>query len=97
MTGKVAVWANSKNPDCYVWYKFIHVKNYTSKDFDKIKKQINVSTTDEWIADYVSGAKPDCIEKATEEKSHGILLSSINIGEDNKKKYHLIVMEIKIS
>ena len=85
MTGKVAVWANSKNPDCYVWYKFIHVKNYTSKDFDKIKKQINVSTTDEWIADYVSGAKPDCIEKATEEKSHGILLSSINIGEDNKK------------
>ena len=85
VTGKVAVWANSKNPDCYVWYKFIHVKNYTSKDFDKIKKQINVSTTDEWIADYVSGAKPDCIEKATEEKSHGILLSSINIGEDNKK------------
>ena len=67
MTGKVAVWANSKNPDCYVWYKFIHVKNYTSKDFDKIKKQINASTTDEWIADYVSGAKPDCIEKATEE------------------------------
>ena len=85
VTGKVAVWANSKNPDCYVWYKFIHVKNYTSKDFDKIKKQINVSTTDEWIADYVSGAKPDCIEKATEEKSHGIVLSSINIGEDNKK------------
>ena len=85
MTGKVAVWANSKNPDCYVWYKFIHVKNYTSKDFDKIKSQIKAIKPDEWAADYVSNHKPDCIEKATEEKSHGIVLSSINIGGDNKK------------
>ncbi|WP_315276771.1 hypothetical protein [Prevotella histicola] len=85
VTGKVAVWANSKNPDCYVWYKFIHVKNYTSKDFDKIKSQIKAIKPDEWAADYVSNHKPDCIEKATEEKSHGIVLSSINIGEDNKK------------
>ena len=85
VTGKVAVWANSKNPDCYVWYKFIHVKNYTSKDFDKIKSQIKAIKPDEWAADYVSNHKPDCIEKATEEKSHGIVLSSINIGGDNKK------------
>ena len=85
VTGKVAVWANSKNPDCYVWYKFIHVKNYTSKDFDKIKSQIKAIKPDEWAADYVSNHKPDCIEKATEEKSHGIVLSNINIGEDNKK------------
>ena len=85
VTGKVAVWANSKNPDCYVWYKFIHVKNYTSKDFDKIKSQIKAIKPDEWAADYVSNHKPDCIEKATEEKSHGIVLSSINIGEDDKK------------
>jgi len=85
VSGKVAIWADSKNPDCYTWYKFIEVKNYTSKDFDKIKKQITASASDGWKADYVSGAKPDCIKKATEEKSHGIVLSSINIGEDNKK------------
>ena len=85
VTGKVAVWANSKNPDCYVWYKFIHVKNYTSKDFDKIKSQIKAIKPDEWAADYVSNHKPDCIEKATEEKSQGIMLSSIDIDGDNKK------------
>ena len=85
VTGKVAVWANSKNPDCYIWYKFINVKNYTSKDFNKIKSQIKAIKPDEWAADYVSNHKPDCIEKATEEKSQGIMLSSIDIDGDNKK------------
>ena len=85
VSGKVAIWADSKNPDCYTWYKFIEVKNYTSKDFDKIKKQITASASDGWKADYVSGAKPDCIKKATEEKSQGIMLSSIDIDGDNKK------------
>ena len=85
VSGKVAIWADSKNPDCYVWYKFIEVKNYTSKDFDKIKKQITASTSNGWAADYVYNHKLDCIEKAKKEKSPGIVLPSINIGEDNKK------------
>lgn len=85
VTGKVAVWANSKNPDCYIWYKFINIKNYTSKGFGKIKIQIKAIKPDEWAADYVSNHEPDCIEKATEEKSQGIMLSSINIDGDNKK------------
>ena len=40
ITGKVAIWVNSKNPNCYAWYKFIEVKNYTAKDFNKIKNLI---------------------------------------------------------
>ena len=66
VTGKVAVWANSKNPDCYTWYKFIEVKNYTSKDFDSIKGQI--ANDDGWSPDLVSGASNDCIVKSQEEK-----------------------------
>ena len=66
VTGKVAVWANSKNPDCYTWYKFIEVKNYTSKDFDSIKSQI--ANDDGWSPDLVSGASNDCIVKSQEEK-----------------------------
>lgn len=76
VTGKVAIWANSKNPDCYIWYKFIDVKNYTSKDFGEIKRRIK-NDKKEWIADYVYQASEDCITKSKKEKEVGIKLPQI--------------------
>ena len=77
VTGKVAVWANSKNPDCYTWYKFIEVKNYTSKDFESIKRQIAKDNGQKWCPDFVFGASDDCEVKLQKEKQEGIELPLI--------------------
>ena len=77
VTGKVAVWANSKNPDCYTWYKFIEVKNYTSKDFESIKWQIANDDGQKWCPDLVFGASDDCKVKLQKEKQEGIELPLI--------------------
>ena len=77
VTGKVAVWANSKNPDCYTWYKFIEVKNYTSKDFESIKRRIANDDGQNWYPDLVFGASDDCIAKSKKETQEGIELPQI--------------------
>ena len=77
VTGKVAVWANSKNPDCYTWYKFIEVKNYTSKDFESIKRRVANDDGQNWYPDLVFGASDDCIAKSKKETQEGIELPQI--------------------
>lgn len=78
VSGKVAIWADSKNPDCYTWYKFIEVKNYTSKDFESIKRRIANDDGQNWYPDLVFGASKDCITKSKKEKEAGIKLPSIH-------------------
>ncbi|MBQ7498397.1 MAG: hypothetical protein IJU00_11290, partial [Selenomonas sp.] len=67
ITGKVAIWTKSKHPDCYVWYKFIEVKDYTSKDFESIKRLIASDVRNGWQPDLVKNASADCLAKAQKE------------------------------
>ena len=67
ITGKVAIWSKSKHPDCYVWYKFIEVKDYTSKDFESIKRLIANDIENGWQPDLVKNASADCLAKAQKE------------------------------
>ncbi|PXX18885.1 hypothetical protein [Hoylesella shahii] len=89
VTGKVAIWANSKNPDCYIWYKFIDVKNYTSKDFGEIKRRIK-NDKQEWTADYVYQASKDCITKSKKEKEAGIKLPLIHTELSIKEQFEKV-------
>ena len=77
VSGKVAIWADSKNPNCYTWYKFIEVKNYTSKDFESIKRRIANDDGKNWHPDLVSGASDDCMAKSKKEIQEGIELPQI--------------------
>ena len=77
VSGKVPIWADSKNPACYVWYKFINVKNYTSKDFESIKRRIANDDGKNWHPDFVFGKSNDCIAKAQKEAQEGIELPQI--------------------
>ena len=77
VSGKVPIWADSKNPACYVWYKFIKVKNYTSKDFESIKRRIANDDGKNWHPDFVFGKSEDCMAKAQKEAQEGIELPQI--------------------
>ena len=77
VSGKIAIWADSKNPNCYTWYKFIEVKNYTSKDFESIKRRIANDDGKNWHPDLVSGASDDCMAKSEKEIQEGIELPQI--------------------
>ena len=77
VSGKVPIWADSKNPACYVWYKFIKVKNYTSKDFESIKRRIVNDDGKNWHPDFVFGKSEDCMAKAQKEAQEGIELPQI--------------------
>ena len=77
VSGKVAIWADSKNPNCYTWYKFIEVKNYTSKDFESINRRIANDDGKNWHPDLVSGASDDCMAKSEKEIQEGIELPQI--------------------
>ena len=77
VSGKIAIWADSKNPNCYTWYKFIEVKNYTSKDFESIKRRIANDDGKNWHPDLVSGASDDCMAKSEKEIQEGIELPHI--------------------
>ena len=77
VSGKVPIWADSKNPACYVWYKFIEVKNYTSKDFESIKRRIANDDGKNWHPDFVFGKSEDCMAKAQKEAQEGIELPQI--------------------
>ncbi|MBR8707091.1 hypothetical protein IX324_002916 [Bacteroides pyogenes] len=72
--GKVAIWRNSSNPQCYVWYKFLDVKNYTAEQFEQIKQRIAQDDGTHWEPDYVAGADNDCYSLA---KSENESLSSL--------------------
>ena len=77
VSGKVPIWADSKNPACYVWYKLIKVKNYTSKDFESIKRRIANDDGKNWHPDFVFGKSEDCMAKAQKEAQEGIELPQI--------------------
>ena len=69
VTGKVAIWRNSSNPQCYVWYKFLDVHNYTSAQFEQIKQRIAKDDGSQWELDLVDGAdaSPACKDAANAE------------------------------
>ncbi|MBR8721638.1 hypothetical protein IX307_002841 [Bacteroides pyogenes] len=69
VTGKVAIWRNSSNPQCYVWYKFLDVRNYTSAQFEQIKQRIAKDDGSQWELDLVEGANasPACKDAANAE------------------------------
>lgn len=69
VTGKVAIWRNSSNPQCYVWYKFLDVYNYTSAQFEQIKQRIAKDDGSQWELDLVEGANasPACKDAANAE------------------------------
>lgn len=69
VTGKVAIWRNSSNPQCYVWYKFLDVYKYTSAQFELIKRRIAKDDGSQWKLDLVEGANasPACKDAANAE------------------------------
>ena len=69
VTGKVAIWRNSSNPQCYVWYKFLDVYKYTSAQFELIKQRIAKDDGSQWELDLVEGANasPACKDAANAE------------------------------
>lgn len=69
VTGKVAIWRNSSNPQCYVWYKFLDVYKYTSAQFELIKQRIAKDDGSQWKLDLVEGANasPACKDAANAE------------------------------
>lgn len=69
VNGKVAIWRNSNNPQCYVWYKFLDVRNYTSAQFEQIKQRIAKDDGSQWELDLVDGAdaSPACKDAANAE------------------------------
>jgi hypothetical protein len=62
VTGKVAVWRRSVNPQCYTLYQFIPVQNYTVNDFENIKLQINALDNKQWKAEYRQEMASPCDE-----------------------------------
>ena len=67
VTGKVAIWRKSNHPQCYILYKFIDVKNYTSDQFAKILQRIVADNGQGWRADLVENASENCLRAAKEE------------------------------
>ena len=67
VTGKVAIWRKSNHPQCYILYKFIDVKNYTSDQFEKILQRIVADNGQGWRADLVENASENCLRAAKEE------------------------------
>lgn len=67
VTGKVAIWRKSNHPECYILYKFIDVKNYTSAQFKDILNRIVYDNGQEWHADLVENASENCQSAANEE------------------------------
>lgn len=79
VTGKVAIWRNSSNPQCYVWYKFLDVHNYTSAQFEQIKQRIAKDDGSQWELDLVEGANasPACKDAAKAENEKLSSLQSL--------------------
>ena len=96
ITGKVAIWVNSKNPNCYAWYKFIEVKNYTAKDFNKIKNLIKKDNGKGWTADLVHNASDSCITKSEKEQEEGIVIPEL-VGNQNYYKIENTLQQAKAS
>ena len=96
ITGKVAIWVNSKNPNCYAWYKFIEVKNYTAKDFNKIKNLIKKDNGKGWTADLVHNASESCITKSKKEQEEGIVIPEL-VGNQNYYKIENTLQQAKAS
>ncbi|MFM9403652.1 hypothetical protein ACKLNQ_17235 [Myroides odoratimimus] len=78
ITGKVAIWQNSSKPECFTLYKFIDVKNYTSKDFNKIIDIIKKDDGKGWKTDTVHGADSECGKEAARVEKEGIVPTKIN-------------------
>ena len=96
ITGKVAIWVNSKNPNCYAWYKFIEVKNYTAKDFNKIKNLIKKDNGKGWTADLVHNASDSCITESKKEQEEGIVIPEL-VGNQNYYKIENTLQQAKAS
>ena len=96
ITGKVAIWVNSKNPNCYTWYKFIEVKNYTAKDFNKIKNLIKKDNGKGWTADLVHNASESCITESKKEQEEGIVIPEL-VGNQNYYKIENTLQQAKAS
>ena len=96
ITGKVAIWVNSKNPNCYAWYKFIEVKNYTAKDFNKIKNLIKKDNGKGWTADLVHNASDSCIMESKKEQEEGIVIPEL-VGNQNYYKIENTLQQAKAS
>ncbi len=96
ITGKVAIWVNSKNPNCYAWYKFIEVKNYTAKDFNKIKNLIKKDNGKGWAADLAHNASDSCITKSEKEQEEGIVIPEL-VGNQNYYKIENTLQQAKAS
>jgi len=96
ITGKVAIWVNSKNPNCYAWYKFIEVKNYTAKDFNKIKNLIKKDNGKGWAADLVHNASESCITESKKEQEEGIVIPEL-VGNQNYYKIENTLQQAKAS
>ena len=96
ITGKVAIWVNSKNPNCYAWYKFIEVKNYTAKDFNKIKNLIKKDNGKGWTADLVHNASDSCIMESKKELKEGIVIPEL-VGNQNYYKIENTLQQAKAS
>ena len=96
ITGKVAIWVNSKNPNCYAWYKFIEVKNYTAKDFNKIKNLIKKDNGKGWTADLVHNASESCITESKKEQEEGIVIPEL-VGNQNYYKIENTLQQAKAS
>ncbi|BDE82450.1 hypothetical protein CE91St14_14780 [Porphyromonas somerae] len=77
-TGKVGIWRKTPYPDCYILYQLIEVKNYTSKDFAKIKRIINNVNGKSWKTDLVYNASPDCIKQAQEDEKEGFTFPEVD-------------------
>ena len=67
VTGNVAIWLRSNHPECYIWYKFIDVENYTSAQFDLIRHYISTDNGQGWQPEYVENASENCLRAAKEE------------------------------
>ena len=67
VTGSVAIWLRSNHPECYIWYKFIKVENYTSAQFDLIRRAISTDNGQGWHPEYVENHSKDCLSAAEEE------------------------------
>ena len=67
VTGNVAIWLRSNHPECYIWYKFIKVENYTSAQFDLIRRAISKDNGQGWHPEYVENHSKDCQSAAEEE------------------------------
>ena len=73
VTGKVAIWKLSPQPQCYVLYHFIEVTDYKTEDFTAIKEKItnlgSVKWEEEWLENAVcnSLSRKIVIDRRTKE------------------------------